>query len=350
MRYNIWAGLEAPAQGVRATLNRYQGRRNGGVVALTVLRQKSTVGYTVVFSILMIVLIVFVYTFNVPNPNMILIAALVLSTSIGGTVPGAICAALMLAYSLFFFSTDHSFVRFTDVNLHKMIVITLGVLINYFSVALLKKNRDRAESQLKRVNDEMIRTNARLEQTNDELEKVNNQLKAMATRDSLTNLRNRYALRQDFELYVGIPLYVGFLDLDDFKTLNDSRGHAFGDRMLMAVGKALTDSFRTSNCYRYGGDEFLIIAENETEEGFKQSCDSAKRQLEAADIRFSGGCVYGVPESIPQLRSMIMQADEMLYRAKQNGKDQFAGSAFDRAYVPRQESAARHRSHHEKRD
>jgi len=313
------------------------------------LKQRPVIGYSIIFSIMMIVLIIFVYTFNVPNPNMILIAALVLSTSIGGTVPGAICAALMLGYSLFFFSTDHSFIRFTDVNLHKIIVVALGVFINFFSVALLKRNRDRAEDQLKAVNDELVKTNERLAQTNEELEKVNNQLKAMATRDSLTNLRNRYALRQDFELYVGIPLVVGFLDMDDFKSLNDTKGHAFGDRMLTAVGKALTDSFRTSNCYRYGGDEFLIIAENETEAAFKDCCEHAKQQLEAANIRFSGGYVCGVPESVPQLRSMIMQADGMLYGAKESGKNQFLGGAFDRDHVPSRESAARHRSHIEGR-
>lgn len=313
------------------------------------LKKRPVVGYTIIFSIMMIVLIIFVYTFNVPNPNMILVAALVLSTSIGGTLPGAVCAALMLAYSLFFFSTDHSFIRFSDVNLHKMIVIALGVLINFFSVALLKRNRDRAEDQLKTVNDELVKTNDRLAQTNEELEKVNNQLKAMATRDSLTNLRNRYALRQDFELYVGIPLIVGFLDIDDFKSLNDTNGHAFGDRMLTVVGKALTDSYRTSNCYRYGGDEFLIITENETEEAFKVSCERAKAQLEAAHIRFSIGYVFGVPETVPQLRSMIMQADDMLYSAKASGKNQFLGGAFDREHVPSRESAARHRSHIEGR-
>ena len=296
------------------------------------LKKNPAIGYSVIFSIMMIVLIVFVYTFNIPNPNMILIAALVLSTSIGGALPGAICAALMLLYSLFFFSTDHSFVRFTEVNMSKMIVITLGVFINFFSVALLKKNRDRAEDQLKKVNDELV--------------KVNDQLKAMATRDSLTNLRNRYALRQDFELYVGIPLYVGFLDMDDFKSLNDTKGHAFGDRMLTTVGRAMTDSFRTSNCYRYGGDEFLIIAENETEETFTASCEEARRQLEAAGIGFSGGYVYGVPETVAELRGMIMQADEMLYEAKNVGKSRFVGGPFDRDHVPSRESAARHRSHH----
>lgn len=300
------------------------------------LKKNPAIGYTIVFSIMMIVLIIFVYTFNVPNPNMILIAALVLSTSIGGALPGAICAVLMLAYSMFFFSTDHSFIHFTDVNMSKMIVITLGVLINFFSVALLKKNRDRAEGQLKMVNDELV--------------KVNDQLKAMATKDSLTNLRNRYALRQDFELYVGIPLYVGFLDMDDFKSINDTRGHAFGDKILTTVGRTLTDSFRTSNCYRYGGDEFLIIAENETEETFKASCDEAKRQLEAAGIGFSGGYVYGVPETIPELRSMIMQADEMLYEAKDVGKSRFVGRPFDCNYVPSRESAERHRIRHDNRE
>jgi len=300
------------------------------------LKKNPAIGYTIVFSIMMIVLIIFVYTFNVPNPNMILIAALVLSTSIGGALPGAICAVLMLAYSMFFFSTDHSFIHFTDVNMSKMIVITLGVLINFFSVALLKKNRDRAEGQLKMVNDELV--------------KVNDQLKAMATKDSLTNLRNRYALRQDFELYVGIPLYVGFLDMDDFKSINDTRGHAFGDKILTTVGRTLTDSFRTSNCYRYGGDEFLIIAENETEETFKASCDEAKRRLEAAGIGFSGGYVYGVPETIPELRSMIMQADEMLYEAKDVGKSRFVGRPFDCNYVPSRESAERHRIRHDNRE
>ncbi len=310
---------------------------------------KHILTHSILFSILMIVLMIFVYNFNVPNPNMILIAALVLSTSIGGTIPGAICAVLMFGYSLFFFSTDHSFFRFTDVNFHKIIVITLGILINFVSVALLKKNRDKAESQLKNVNDELTKANGKLEQTNVELAKVNEQLKAMASKDTLTNLRNRYALRQDFELYVGIPLHVGFLDLDDFKAMNDTKGHAYGDNALATVGKALTTSFRTSNCYRYGGDEFLIITENESEEAFVSCCEQARKQLETAGIGFSAGYVQGVPETIPELRSMIMQADAKLYEAKASGKNQFKGSAFDHAFVPSQEETAHYKSHHQMR-
>lgn len=295
-------------------------------------RQKSVLMYSIMFTVLMLALIAFVYNFNIPNPNMILIAALVLSTSIGGFIPGMICAILMLAYSLFFFSTDHSFVQFTEVNLHKIIVITLGVIVNFLSVAILKRNRDRAGIQLRN-------TNEKLEQTNEELRKVNDLLKSIASKDSLTNLRNRYSLRQDFEMYIGIPLHVAFIDLDNFKTMNDTKGHVYGDKVLAAVGKALTESFRTSNCYRYGGDEFLIIAEKETEESFRASFENVKKQLSDFDIQLSGGYTFGVPETTAELRAMIMQADEMLYSVKEKGKGTFVGTAFDRKHVPSKEAA-----------
>lgn len=295
-------------------------------------RQKSVFMYSIMFTVLMLALIAFVYNFNIPNPNMILIAALVLSTSIGGFIPGMICAILMLAYSLFFFSTDHSFVQFTEVNLHKIIVITLGVIVNFLSVAILKRNRDRAGIQLRN-------TNEKLEQTNEELRKVNDLLKSIASKDSLTNLRNRYSLRQDFEMYIGIPLHVAFIDLDNFKTMNDTKGHVYGDKVLAAVGKALTESFRTSNCYRYGGDEFLIIAEKETEESFRASFENVKKQLSDFDIQLSGGYTFGVPETTAELRAMIMQADEMLYSVKEKGKGTFVGTAFDRKHVPSKEAA-----------
>lgn len=304
------------------------------------VKQRPVLMHTIIFTVFMIVLILFVYNFNIPNPNMILIAALVLSTAIGGAVPGLICAVLMMGYSMFFFSTDHSFFRFSEVNLHKIIVVTLGVFINYISVAYLKRNRDRAGTQLKE-------TNEKLEQTNEELKKVNGLLKAIASNDSLTNLRNRYSLRQDFEMYVGVPLHMAFLDLDNFKEINDKNGHVFGDKILAAVGKVLTECFRTANCYRYGGDEFLIIAEKETEEGFRAAYRKTSEKLAASQIQFSGGYVFGTPKSSAELRNMIMQADEMLYQAKAEGKNLFKGRAFDHTYVPSADATEHYNRHHE---
>ena len=71
---------------------------------LTILqREASLTRQVIVTTAIMLALVALVSFFNVPNPNMILIAALVLSTAIGGTVPGIICAVLMLGYSFFFF-------------------------------------------------------------------------------------------------------------------------------------------------------------------------------------------------------------------------------------------------------
>jgi diguanylate cyclase (GGDEF)-like protein len=309
--------------------------------------KKQSLINTAVFSAMMLVLIFFVYNFNIPNPNMILIAALVLSTSVGGFIPGIVCAALMMIYSLFFFSVDHSFFQFTEENLHKITVIGLGILINLISVGILKRNRDKAGDELKTTNEELVRTNEQLGQTNEELAKVNDMLKAMASHDSLTNLRNRYSLRQDFEYYVGMPLYVLFLDLDNFKILNDTNGHAYGDKILAATGRCLSESFRTSNCYRYGGDEFLVISENVTSEEFEDSCVKVRQGLGALgeNVSFSGGYVSGVPEDIPELRTMIMQADEMLYDAKSEGRNCFRGGLFDPCFIPKEAAIAHYKSH-----
>lgn len=238
--------------------------------------KKQSLINSVIFAAVMLILIFFVYNFSIPNPNMILVAALVLSTAIGGFLPGTICAVLMMVYSLFFFSVNHSFFQFTEENLHKIVVIGLGVLINLVSVGILKRNRDKAGSELRKTNEELLKTNGQLGQTNEELAKVNEALKAMASKDTLTNLRNRYSLRQDFEYYVGLPLHVLFIDLDNFKMLNDTKGHAYGDKILSATGRCLSESFRASNCYRYGGDEFLIISENSTDAEFEACCGQAR--------------------------------------------------------------------------
>lgn len=304
--------------------------------------RKPTAVYALIFTVLMAGLILFVYNFNIPNPNMILIAALVLATSIGGVVPGAICAVMMLAYSLFFFSTDHSFVEFTEINLRKMAVITVGVAVNFVSVAILKRGRDKAENLLKKTNDELIETNRKAEQANEELKKVNTLLHSMASRDALTGLRNRYSLRQDFEMYLDANLHVMFLDLDNFKALNDTQGHARGDEILATVGRALTDCFRTSNCYRYGGDEFLIIGENETEKAFAADCANLRDTLTAAGISFTGGYVRGTAKNVPELRLMITQADALLLDAKTKGKNQLLGADFDQAFVPSAQVDAHH--------
>ena len=84
-------------------------------------------------------LIFFVYHFNVPNPNMILIAGLVLCSALFGYGGGIVAALIMFCYTLFFFSTDNSFVNFTPQNMQKVIVSMIGIVADMLFVCSLKK-------------------------------------------------------------------------------------------------------------------------------------------------------------------------------------------------------------------
>ena len=301
-------------------------------------RWRSLLFHSLLSAALMGALILLVYHFQIPNPNMILITALVFSAGAGGLIPGSIAAVMMIVYSMFFFSTDHSFFSYSDVNLEKMAIIVFGAVVNLLCVGLLKRNRDHAYISLRR--------------TNQELTAANRQLESAAYLDALTGLRNRFALRQDFELYVGTCLYVLFMDLDNFKQLNDIYGHALGDSVLSKTGALLSDVFRTANCYRYGGDEFLVISEDEQEETFQTCCRELQegmhaliRETGAQNVSFSGGYVQGTPESGAVLRTMILQADEKLYDAKRQGKTRIVGGAFDRNHIPESSTLNLHKSH-----
>ena len=132
--------------------------------------------YTFLAAVLMLGLIFLVYHFNAPNPNMILITALVLFTGLGGTIPGLVSGVFMLLYSMFFFSTDHSFVHFDPMNMQKMIIITIGVILCFLCVSFLKRNQDRARAKLFKANEELVEANSNLSDTNDRLSEANDQL------------------------------------------------------------------------------------------------------------------------------------------------------------------------------
>ncbi len=156
-----------------------------------------------------------------------------------------------------------------------------------------------------------------------------------AHHDSLTDLPNRAAYEEQLQRahveaeLTGRPLAVMFLDLDRFKTVNDSFGHDSGDRLLVEVGRRLQGCLRKTDLVaRFGGDEFAILAR-----GYKGPRDIdrlAGRIIEtiAEPIAIDGreveiGVSIGIT-SFPQDRSpteeLINNADLALYRAKQSGR------------------------------
>ena len=163
------------------------------------------------------------------------------------------------------------------------------------------------------------------------------QLRHQALHDSLTGLANRALfidrVQHALDRGRGIresSLAVLFLDLDDFKTVNDSLGHSAGDEMLVAVGQRLGHTLRPADTVaRLGGDEFAILLENA---GTEAPQAVAGRMLDAFEQPFaiqdkevqmhaSIGITFDTPTSTPE--ELLRNADLAMYVAKQRGKGRY---------------------------
>ncbi len=267
-----------------------------------------------------------VRVFNIPNPNIILITGLAVFTSLYGYGAGIVCGAVTVLYSMYFFSTGHNFVTYDALNLKKMATILLGVALNVLFIGRLKKVHTDAERQLIELNAVLKSDNVTLEQA--------------SALDSLTGTRNRYAFRRDYLKYEGRNVHVMMFDLDNFKGTNDTYGHAVGDFVLKSTGRFLREAFGDECCYRYGGDEFVVICPDRPEAEFVASLERVQQGIrglaldgERIPAGFSAGYVYGRAEQSADLRLMLRHADHNLYEAKGRGKGCFTGTAYSRAFA-----------------
>jgi diguanylate cyclase (GGDEF)-like protein len=176
-----------------------------------------------------------------------------------------------------------------------------------------------------------------LNDLNQKLKDDNLTLEAATIRDSLTGVKNRFALRRDYDGYTEQEIHIMMLDIDDFKKVNDNYGHSVGDYLLKKTGDTLIDLFGAEHSYRYGGDEFMVIYPDIQESVFTKLVSDMGSWLEEIyledkklPVHFSAGYVYGKILLPDDLRLMIRQADELLYKAKGSGKSTFFGESYDR--------------------
>ncbi|ACV81571.1 putative bifunctional diguanylate cyclase/phosphodiesterase [Nakamurella multipartita] len=181
-----------------------------------------------------------------------------------------------------------------------------------------------------------IRDNAALTAN---LARRENQLHRQAFQDILTGLPNRalftdraaHALEQHRQSMR--PLSLLFVDLDDFKAVNDTLGHPVGDELVIRVAERLRGAIRASDTVaRFGGDEFAVLAEGEDADGV----ELGSRLVEALRPRFvlgehglSIGASIGIAEvpaehPTPTLDDLFSRADIAMYAAKRAGKGQIA--------------------------
>ncbi len=167
------------------------------------------------------------------------------------------------------------------------------------------------------------------------LKELNESLQVISLGDALTGLKNRHALREDFSSYLNKNIVVMMSDVDDFKFYNDTFGHDLGDKILVELAESLVKIFENKYCYRYGGDEFLVIYPNINESEFKEKVEEWRLNQKAvacseSSVKSSSSCgyVYGRAESQAELNRMLHFADEELYEAKHRGKNCTVGHSY----------------------
>lgn len=175
--------------------------------------------------------------------------------------------------------------------------------------------------------------------------KYTRDLEYYATRDPLTDLFNQRVFWELINYEVGRarrhdnPFSLLLLDLDNFKVINDNYGHAVGDKFLQEFARQVQEVLRAGDILaRYGGDEFVVIL---PEADLGQACMVAERILgatKATRVAVEGDeCVHGAasigvatfPEHASEAKDLFLFADNMMYRAKAQGKEQVAVPTSD---------------------
>lgn len=155
-------------------------------------------------------------------------------------------------------------------------------------------------------------------------EELNEAYSNIMRHDPLSKVKNRAALNEDLPGYFGKQITVLIFDLDKFKTINDTYGHIAGDRVISSYAKTFCDVFGKEYVYRFGGDEFLVIREEITEEDFGKEIIALKEAvdnmiIEGIDMEtgYSFGYCTGIFENGNEFEKLVISADNMLYTQKE---------------------------------
>lgn len=198
----------------------------------------------------------------------------------------------------------------------------------------VRKVTDTFAEQKRQYETQLEELNSRMSNLRQDLVAVREEMK----RDALTDAFNRgafdAAIAQSINMHfiLNQPVTLVMIDLDKFKDINDTYGHAAGDEVLRAVGECLARAFirKSDIVARYGGDEFAVILNDTTAENSNKVIERFLKQVEEVripyapdDARVSCSAGYTEIHESDTVESLIHRADRALYEAKEAGRNVF---------------------------
>ena len=156
----------------------------------------------------------------------------------------------------------------------------------------------------------------------------------LASRDPLTGVQNRMALSSSLQREVDlahrqqVALSMLVIDIDHFKSFNDEYGHAFGDDVLTAVAQTISNTVRRSDLlFRYGGEEFVVLASHTGEEGAMLLAERIRENVAAMQtvrgrpVQVTVSLGVASVQAKETSEAFFERADKAVYSAKRNGRN-----------------------------
>lgn len=242
----------------------------------------------------------------------------------------------MLAIMIAIFIGDFFFINAIGYSHLDILVSSFAIICLFFIVNSYEQVKEKQTEDLRALNLDLElkvqeRTNE-LRHANNLLEQEKLTLNKLSYTDQLTGLYNRYKIKELFEYEKNqinrykTKLSVILIDIDYFKSINDTFGHTVGDLILLELANLLKKSVRSSDIVsRWGGEEFLIVTPKTNLEQAGVLAEHIRQNLKAHEFSYKISITvsFGVTsfQKNDTLETIILRADEALYKAKNSGRD-----------------------------
>ncbi len=214
----------------------------------------------------------------------------------------------------------------------------IGFIVLFLASA--KSLADQGERERRELDGLRRDLERRVEERTVALQEANRQLAEMSRTDALTGLPNRRgfleacAAELERSRRSGRPFAIVLADVDRFKRVNDTLGHAAGDAALSGIARGIRDALRAQDLVaRWGGEEFILLLPETDAAGATQVAEMVRAAIAASPFELAGSTLlltasFGVAEhrDPTRLEPTIAAADRALYRAKESGRNRVASA------------------------